>query len=68
MDDIFHLKIPYDQRCHIAGLFGVTASPTLVAVSVYNKSQREKNKAKVIEFIKRVKAENAKKEPVKTEQ
>ena len=26
-EDIFHLKVPYDQRCHLAGLFGVTQAP-----------------------------------------
>lgn len=59
MDDIFHLKIPFDKRCHIAGLFGVTESPALVVVSVHNKAVREKDKARVVEFVKRVKSENA---------
>jgi len=60
MDDIFHLKIPFDRRCHIAGLYTVTESPQLVAVSVHNKAQREKDKAKIIEFIKTLKSSNQK--------
>lgn len=67
MDDIFHLKILFDKRCHIAGLFGVSESPALVAVSVHNKAVREKDKVKVVEFVKRVKTENAGAVPIKTE-
>ena len=58
MDDIFHLKIPFDTRCHLAGLYQVTESPALVAVSVHDKSKREKEMTKVIEFVKKLKQEH----------
>ena len=58
MDDIFHLKIPFDKRCQIAGLYGVTVSPQLVAVSVHNKTVREKDKARIVEFIRSLKHQN----------
>ena len=57
-DDYFHLTVPFDKRCHLAGLFGVTQAPFLVAVSVHNKAQREKDSLQVVEFIRRVKANN----------
>ena len=52
MDDIFHLKVPFDKRCHLAGLFDVTQAPLVVAVSVHSKALREKNKPKVVDFIR----------------
>ena len=51
MEDIFHLKVPFDRRCCLAGLYGVLEAPALVAISVYNKMVREKNVANLITFV-----------------
>ena len=45
MEDIFHLKVPFDRRCCLAGFYAILEAPALVAVSVYNKMTRERNAA-----------------------
>jgi len=52
--------VPFDKRCQLASLYGVTAAPQMVAISVHNKMTREKNIAKLIEFVQQVKAANPK--------
>lgn len=58
MQDVFHLKIKFDRRCCLAGLYQVNEAPSLVAVSVYNKMVREKNVDNLVTFIRKVKTDN----------
>ena len=58
MDLVFHLKLQFDRRCHLAGLYGVNKSPALVVVSVHNKLTRESNPDHVVSFIQRIRDQN----------
>lgn len=55
MEAVFHLKIPFDNRCIFAQLYEVKKSPQLVAVSVHNKTVNEKNPNKLVEFVSQIK-------------
>lgn len=68
MEDIFHLKVPFDKRCHLAALYQVTEAPCIVAVSVFNKMTRDKSLDNLIQFIQTVKAENTNAPPKLTEE
>ena len=43
----------------MAGLYGITQSPQLVAISVHNKMQRSQNATKLVEFVARTKEAGA---------
>jgi len=58
MEACFHLKIAFNQKCIFAGLYAVTTTPSIVAVSVHNKMDREKDVSKLSEFVALIKASN----------